>query len=417
MLTTRALRHGLVAGLAFVGGCDGAATATRCNADDDCAVDERCLGGVCAEARGEGGFDACPTTNDGRCDEPASCAAGTDAVDCARCTVDDDCPPSDVCAADGACVPGCRDGFALFHPDDDNDGVTAGEVVVCTSGGVVSGDAARPARRPLPLRAPTGVAADAAAAQAIDGTTSTTSRGNVDWLVARCEPALVDDVPLAVRVVMRSSTPATVKVKTEEGASGSIDVTVDGDVDRVSGGPDLPIFRVVDAARFCERGRVRLQIPEGAAVEIDGVELSFFAGDDCDDADATRSIGAEGFADVDGDGWGGAPFGSTCLSQQEYAALLFDGGDCADDEPLAHPGAAAQSSPVDDVIGFDWDCDGVVEPEPLSDLDCPAVLPCNAASHPVTGACGEPMSLTTSCADDGSGGCAAATTTTPQTCR
>jgi hypothetical protein len=74
------------------------------------------------------------------------------------------------------------------------------------------------------------------------------------------------------------------------------------------------------------------------------------ADDDCDGAtDEQDAAGCQDrFADGDSDGWGaGAP---ACLCATTVQFPVSQGGDCRDDDPEIHPGAA--------VCGKDGDCDG-----------------------------------------------------------
>ncbi len=75
--------------------------------------------------------------------------------------------------------------------------------------------------------------------------------------------------------------------------------------------------------------------------------------DDCDDNDAERSMLANYYADLDGDGFGDPSQQiEACQPPQGHVA---NPDDCDDDRPDAFPGAAEQCNSVDD------DCDGLVD--------------------------------------------------------
>lgn len=110
--------------------------ARPCNADVDCADDERCLDGVCAPAgddddagradageadagASDGGDDDAGQPDGGAADAGVGDAGTPDAGGCGALEHD---------GGDGACVPldACSLGFGLFFLDDDGDGVGAG---------------------------------------------------------------------------------------------------------------------------------------------------------------------------------------------------------------------------------------------------------------------------------------------------
>jgi hypothetical protein len=370
---------------AAVAGVSCADDVVRCNDDDDCAGEGLCLDGTCVDADG---VDGDCTDGDDRCTEP----------------------------------PGCTTDGSYRYVDVDDDGVTAPGVLRCTNLVEEGAPTPSPAARPLRVAAATGTAADVVNANAIDGAwASLPVNKDLRWRFAGCDPNLTVGTPFSIRVVVRGTSGATAKIKLEHGVHGGdqrVPVENGQVIDAVVGGATTALFVLERPEEFCAGGTVRLHA-EGGTVDVDGVEVTAYFGDDCDDADARRSIRAQGYSDVDVDGWGGVEQGGDCHAATAYATLVLQGGDCDDTQPLAHPGAGPQATPVNDDVGFDWDCDDDVEPTPATQrsVTCPVAPPCVATPGEITIACGETVDVASACVDDGDGGCATVETTTTQTCR
>lgn len=89
-------------------GCGG-----ECATDSDCKGERVCEEGACVDAPGGGGGgaasgdDSCRWANDGACDDPGACKAGTDRSDCAGGATPQDCRA--VCREAGFAI-GAADG-------------------------------------------------------------------------------------------------------------------------------------------------------------------------------------------------------------------------------------------------------------------------------------------------------------------
>jgi hypothetical protein len=233
-----------------------------------------------------------------------------------------------------------------------------------------------------------------------------------------------------------STEPLDVTVSLGNGASGSVSVPVGASTDVTVGGPSDPQrFTITSAATFCGNGFVRVSFPspDGATVRVDGVELLFFVGDDCDDADPTRSLFASAFEDNDDDGFGGAPLLRTCHTAAEFASLTPTGTDCADNDARARPGAASfQATKINgtsdtdpELVRFDFNCDGALSQQSgtqavVDTCAFDAVGPsCSVElATPLVLACGETQTFEGSCAVNATGdGCDRTPRTATQACR
>ncbi len=143
---------------------------------------------------------------------------------------------------------------------------------------------------------------------------------------------------------------------------------------------------------------------------------------DCDtavDEGATTTF----YADLDGDGYGDAD-NTTEACSLPSTGYVSDGTDCYDVNTSANPGQSAFFSADRGDGSFDWDCDGVEEPEYPSEASCALdtdKAECTGDPGWESGvpACGVSGTWVEACGGAAStdGSCGGKTTTLTQTCR
>jgi len=149
--------------------------------------------------------------------------------------------------------------------------------------------------------------------------------------------------------------------------------------------------------------RVLISTPAAVTrtIRADGISIMVFPPTgalDCNDADPLKWALLPGFTDGDGDYWGSGAT-SACLGPTVTSGFSWRDGDCADDDDRAHPGAAVQTTQITGSRGWDFDCDGTVEPAAVTnhaacvasadpDGGTGACLPTDAPLTPAVSQCG-----------------------------
>lgn len=112
---------------------------------------------------------------------------------------------------------------------------------------------------------------------------------------------------------------------------------------------------------------VRGDLAVNRRAEIDHVWVEVFhdRGQDCDDRDGERWSELEGFADDDGDGFGGDRAVRACAGEARPRDFAHHDDDCYDGNAAAWPGSRTYQSVPRGDQSFDYDCDGSETPGPV----------------------------------------------------
>lgn len=119
-----------------------------------------------------------------------------------------------------------------------------------------------------------------------------------------------------------------------------------------------------DPATLTLRVLVSTASPVTRTIRADGISVMYFpaaGAEDCNDTDPLRWALSPGFTDADED-LHGLDATMACIGPTVPAGFTWRAGDCADNDSRAHPGAAPQTTQITGGMGWDFDCDGAVEP-------------------------------------------------------